>query len=468
MFLEKFVDRPRHIEVQILADGHGNCVHLGERECSIQRRHQKLIEECPSPVVDEATRARIGEIAVRAARAVGYTSAGTVEMLRGRDGSFYFMEVNARLQVEHPVTEMVTGVDLVKEQIRVAAGEPLSFRQEDVRFRGHAIECRIIAEDPARNFMPAPGTIRGLRVPSGPGVRYDGGTYAGYTVPVHYDALLSKLVDMGRESDRGGRSHGACPRRVPDRRARHVHHVSPQGHATPRVPRGRPPHGVPRRAPGPPRGRHEPLARADRTRRGCGGAFPARGTVVGPEHGFRKRRSGPFGLEVGHRGIVVKLAAQIGDTLHEIVIERRDGRFVVTVDGMQNEVDARKLQGDYYSILMAGRSYAVSVEVDGDSYCVRHGAAKQIVTLTDPSRRAREAGVGVGRGPTAVATVMPGKVVRVLVNEGDLVQAGQGLVVIEAMKMENEIASPKAGRVTSVRVEPGRPVEAGATLVVVE
>jgi len=197
VFLERFVDRPRHIEVQVLADAHGTCIHLGERECSIQRRHQKLIEECPSFIVDDETRARIGAIAVRAVQAVGYTSAGTVEMLRGADGSFYFMEVNARLQVEHPVTEMVTGIDLVKAQIRIAAGEKLALTQKDVVLRGHAIECRVLAEDPARNFMPAPGTIRGLRTPSGPGVRYDGGTYAGYTVPIHYDALLSKLITWG-------------------------------------------------------------------------------------------------------------------------------------------------------------------------------------------------------------------------------------------------------------------------------
>jgi acetyl-CoA carboxylase biotin carboxylase subunit len=198
VFIEKLVLRPRHVEVQILADGKGRAIHIGERECSIQRRHQKLIEECPSPVVNEATRRRIGEFAVDAARASGYSGAGTVEFLRGDDGSFFFMEVNARLQVEHPVTEMVSGLDLVRAQIEIAAGGGLPVSQDEVVLRGHAIECRIIAEDPARNFIPSPGKIRGLRVPSGPGVRHDGGTYAGYTVPVHYDALLSKLVVWGR------------------------------------------------------------------------------------------------------------------------------------------------------------------------------------------------------------------------------------------------------------------------------
>jgi len=197
VFLEKFVERPRHIEVQVVADTHGNCVHFGERECSIQRRHQKLIEESPSPVIDAKTRAAIGAMAVKAAKACGYVSAGTVEMLRSADGSFYFMEMNTRLQVEHPVTEMVYGVDLVKAMIEIAGGAKLPFTQDEIVARGHAIECRIIAEDPSRNFMPAPGTIRALRAPAGPGVRYDGGVYGGFTVPVQYDPLLAKLITWG-------------------------------------------------------------------------------------------------------------------------------------------------------------------------------------------------------------------------------------------------------------------------------
>ncbi len=194
VFLEKYVERPRHIEIQILGDTHGNYVHLGERECSIQRRHQKLIEEAPSPVIDAEERARIGEYAIQAVKAAGYHSAGTVEFLRAADGSIYFMEVNARLQVEHPVTECVTGIDLVQAMLRVAAGEKLWFGQEEIKLTGHSIECRIIAEDPARNFMPSPGTIRGLRPPGGPGVRYDDGTYAGYTVPIFYDPMIGKLI----------------------------------------------------------------------------------------------------------------------------------------------------------------------------------------------------------------------------------------------------------------------------------
>jgi acetyl-CoA carboxylase biotin carboxylase subunit len=201
VYAEKYLRRPRHIELQIFADTQGATIHLGERECTIQRRHQKLIEESPSPVVDAATRARIGDLAVRAAKAAGYVGAGTCEFLRDEDGSYYFMEMNARLQVEHPVTEMVTGLDLVKMQIRVAAGEPLPIKQTDVVQRGWAIECRISAEDPLRNFMPSPGRIGTLRVPAGPGIRDDGGVYQGYTVPVHYDPMISKLIAWGQSRE---------------------------------------------------------------------------------------------------------------------------------------------------------------------------------------------------------------------------------------------------------------------------
>jgi acetyl-CoA carboxylase biotin carboxylase subunit len=201
VYAERLVRHPRHIEIQVLADTQGHTVHLGERECTIQRRHQKLVEESPSPVVDAATRARLGDLGVRAARAAGYVGAGTCEFLRDESGAFYFMEMNARLQVEHPVTEMVTGLDLVKLQIRIAAGESLPFGQDDVTMRGWAIECRIFAEDPSRGFMPSPGRIGTLRVPSGPGIRDDGGVYQGYRVPVHYDPMISKLVAWGQDRE---------------------------------------------------------------------------------------------------------------------------------------------------------------------------------------------------------------------------------------------------------------------------
>jgi len=194
VYIEKYIDGARHIEVQILADKFGNTIHLRERECSIQRRHQKLLEETPSPAVNNKTREKMGEVAIRAAKAVGYHSAGTVEFILDKDGSFYFMEMNTRIQVEHPITEMITGVDLVKEQIRVAAGEKLKLAQKDISCNGHAIECRINAEDPDNNFMPSPGKVTMYHPPGGFGVRVDSHLYTGYSVPPYYDSLIAKLI----------------------------------------------------------------------------------------------------------------------------------------------------------------------------------------------------------------------------------------------------------------------------------
>lgn len=199
LYLEKAIERPRHIEIQIFADTHGNVVHLGERECSIQRRHQKVIEECPSPIGDDALRRNMGEAAVRLAQSVGYVGAGTMEFLvADATREFYFLEMNTRLQVEHPVTELVTGIDLVREQINVAAGAQLSFTQDQVEWTGHAIECRVYAEDPDNNFFPSPGKITFMQTPAGPGIRDDGGVRAGSEVSIHYDPMISKLAAWGR------------------------------------------------------------------------------------------------------------------------------------------------------------------------------------------------------------------------------------------------------------------------------
>ena len=201
MYIEHFVENPRHIEFQILADHYGNVVHLGERDCSIQRHHQKLIEESPSPALTDKLRRKMGEAAVKAAKAAGYTNAGTIEFLLEKNGSFYFMEMNTRIQVEHPVTEWVTGIDLVKEQIRIASGEKLLFSQEDITLTGHAIECRINAEDPAKNFRPSPSMITDLYLPGGKGVRMDTAIYSGYTIPPYYDSMLAKLIVHGKNRE---------------------------------------------------------------------------------------------------------------------------------------------------------------------------------------------------------------------------------------------------------------------------
>ncbi|MCY2958332.1 MAG: acetyl-CoA carboxylase biotin carboxylase subunit [Planctomycetota bacterium] len=194
VYLEKYIEKPRHVEIQIVGDQHGNVVHFGERDCSLQRRHQKLLEESPCPVLDPETRAKMGEAAIRLAKAANYYSAGTVEFLLDKDKNFYFIEINSRIQVEHPVTEMVTGVDLIREMIHIANGERLSVRQEDVQLRGHAMEFRINAEDPERGFKPSPGKIHTFVAPAGPGVRWDSHVYQGYTVPPHYDSMVGKLI----------------------------------------------------------------------------------------------------------------------------------------------------------------------------------------------------------------------------------------------------------------------------------
>ena len=201
MYVEHFVRKPRHIEFQILADQKGNVIHLGERDCSVQRNHQKMIEESPCEIISDKLRKKMGEAAVKAAKACGYVNAGTIEFLLDRDGSFYFMEMNTRIQVEHPVTEWVTGVDLVKEQIRIASGQPLSFRQKDIHITGHAIECRINAENPEKGFRPSPGTITDMYFPGGKGIRIDSAVYSGYTVQPYYDSMIAKLIVWAKNRD---------------------------------------------------------------------------------------------------------------------------------------------------------------------------------------------------------------------------------------------------------------------------
>ncbi len=201
LYLEKYLERCRHIEVQVMGDAHGNVIHLGERDCSLQRRHQKIVEEAPSPALGPEERARLGALAVQGTRSIGYSNAGTLEFLRDESGALYFLEMNTRIQVEHGVTETITGVDLVKEQLRVAAGEPLGVRQEDIVSRGHAIECRVNAEDPAAGFSPRFGVIDAYVPPGGPGIRVDSHLFTGYRVPIHYDSLLAKVIAWGRDRD---------------------------------------------------------------------------------------------------------------------------------------------------------------------------------------------------------------------------------------------------------------------------
>ena len=391
VYVERFVEDPRHVEVQVLADGHGNVIHLGERDCTIQRRHQKLVEETPSPAVDAALRERIGAIAVDAARAAGYRSAGTIEGLLTSEGEYFFMEMNTRIQVEHTVTELVTGLDLIREQVLVAAGEPLSVSQDDVVLRGHAIECRINAEDVGRGFLPTPGTITSYREPAGPGVRVDSGVEAGDEVSGLYDPMIAKLV-----------VHDVDRARAIARMLRALAEFRIEGTETLL-------------------GFHRALLEHPCFVRGetCAG-------VVESE-------------ELAQRAKELEQSFSHGTTT---IADRSDGALP-TVPRL------------------------VAVEVDGRAFDVR-------LDVTEPPwadlarRRRQRAAAGAGAGSDgAVASPMQGTVLAVSVAEGDTVEAGQLLCVIEAMKMENEIVAPHVGVIRDLTVAPGAAVASGQLLCVV-
>jgi acetyl-CoA/propionyl-CoA carboxylase, biotin carboxylase, biotin carboxyl carrier protein len=385
VYVERYLEDPRHVEVQVLADAHGNVVHLGERDCTIQRRHQKLIEETPSPAVDAELRARIGAIAVEAARAVGYRSAGTLEGLLTRDSEWYFLEMNTRIQVEHTVTELVTGLDLVREQVLIAAGEELSIRQDDVRFNGHAIECRINAEDVTKAFLPAPGTITEYREPGGPGVRVDSGVVPGSEISALYDPMIAKLV---------------------------VHGVNRE-HARRRMLRALDEYAI-------------------------GGVK----TLIG-----------------FHKALLVHPCFVEGETCHGLVeSELLAARAAELENG---RVFAPE-------VASAVREDVRSVEVDGRRFEVR--LLRPEPPFAELARRRRERGRGggaAGAGKDAVVSPMQGTVLAVEVAEGDEVQPGQVICIVEAMKMENEVHAHRAGRVSELSVVPGEPVKTGQVICVV-
>jgi acetyl-CoA/propionyl-CoA carboxylase biotin carboxyl carrier protein len=379
VYVERYLEDPRHVEVQVLADAHGNVIHLGERDCTIQRRHQKLVEETPSPAVDAGLRDRIGTIAVDAARAAGYRSAGTIEGLLAPDGSYYFMEMNTRIQVEHTITELVSGVDLVRAQLQIAAGERLQLTQDEVRLQGHAIECRINAEDVANGFLPSPGTITVYREPSGPGVRVDSGVEAGSVVSPLYDPMIAKLIVRGAD-------------------------------------------------------REDAIGRMLRAL----GEFEIGGvkTLVG-----------------FHKALLAHPCFRAGATCHGVV-----------------ESEALALQAEELSAEPALRpgggtvERSASVEVDGRRVSVN-------VLLPEPPyrelarrRRERTARRGGGAGTDLGTSPMQGTVLEVRVSEGDAVEAGQVICIVEAMKMENEVAAHAAGVIAELGVEALQPVTIGQTI----
>ena len=487
--------------MQILADEHGHVIHLGERECSLQRRHQKVVEEAPSPLVDAdpALRENITTAALRAARAAGYSNAGTVEFLMDRDRNFYFLEMNTRLQVEHPVTEMVTGLDLVKEQILIAAGEPLRYEQKDIRHYGSAIECRIYAEDPANDFLPSPGLISAIERPSGPGVRVDSGAYAGWLVPIEYDPLIAKLVvwaptrpeAIARLRGTLAEYHIAGIRTTigffrdlaedPDFCAGVMDTGFIERFLKKSVANGAPSTNGDEEAAILAAGLHfQRMTEAPAKSRPSPSPWRAAAKQAS------LRRVMPFSSANASRASVtsgnapsrratrtvpsMKLIVELGGVERELMMNLQElgptCRF--TIGGSEYIADVESVGPAAYSILISDKSFEVRLETIGDQEFVNVNGRRRTVAVRDPRRSSGRASGIVAEGRQEVCSPMPGKLIEVLVVAGEEVDAGQGLVIVEAMKMQNEIRSPKAGRVTELPVELRAPVAAGDVLAVVE
>jgi excisionase family DNA binding protein len=418
LILERYLARPRHVEVQLLGDSHGNVVHLGERECSLQRRHQKVVEEAPSPAVNAPLRARLGEAAVKLAKAAGYTGAGTCEFLLAEDGSFYFLEINARLQVEHPVTEAVTGRDLVADQLRIAAGEPLGFGQRDVKFSGHAIEARLYAEDPWHDFVPATGEVLATRWPSGEHVRVDRGIATGDVIGTRYDPLLAKLI-----------ASGTTRRAALAALARLLDDTSVVGVTNNR-------------------GFLSWLATDANVR--AGDMWTT----------YIDERWQPQTTDVPEEAWVQAAAALLGDQPLAGFRLNSPPRARVRIDSEVRSVAAAPSRATAAPAVRAPDG-SIVLDLAGRSV---HATLAEPPTVEAAVREAAHAGTGSQQ----IVAPMPGVVIAVRAAQGDAVAAGQVLLVLEAMKMENTVAAPAAARVARVHVREGQQVQRGEALLDLE
>ncbi|MBW8798907.1 MAG: acetyl/propionyl/methylcrotonyl-CoA carboxylase subunit alpha [Streptomyces sp.] len=441
LLVERWIDRPRHIEIQVLADGHGNVVHLGERECSLQRRHQKVIEEAPSVLLDEATRAAMGEAAVQAARSCGYVGAGTVEFIvpGGDPSSYYFMEMNTRLQVEHPVTELVTGLDLVEWQLRVAAGERLGFGQEDVRLTGHAVEARICAEDPARGFLPTGGTVLLLREPSGDGVRTDSGLSEGTEVGSLYDPMLSKVIAYGPDRETALRKlRGALAETATlgvQTNAGFLRRLL----AHPAVVAGELDTGLVERV-------VDDLVSTDVPDEVYEAAAAVRLQALRPV-AADGRWTDPFAVPSGWR---------LGGTPKSVGFHLRVQDPVEYAPRGTHTVTAGRVSVTLDGVRHTFHRAADWISRDGDAWQVRdHDPVAASLNRTAHA------------GADSLTAPMPGTVTVVKVAVGDEVTAGQSLLVVEAMKMEHVISAPHAGTVAELDVKPGATVAMDQVLAVI-
>jgi len=467
VLLERYIEHPRHIEIQVFGDPHGGAIHLGERECSAQRRYQKVLEESPSPFLTPELRARMGAAAVQAAHAIDYANAGTVEFIVGQDGGFYFMEINTRLQVEHPVTEEVTGLDLVEWQLRIAAGERLPLAQDDILQRGHAIEVRLYAEDPDAGFLPGSGTLSTLRLPApSRNVRVDSGVVEGDAVTIFYDPMIAKLIvwdeDRPRALARLRDALAGCEVAGPksniaflERLVRHpavVDATIDTGYLD----------------------RHldQFLAPAKRDPALLLAAATVRLLAQEQAAGADAARSGdpgsPWaiadGWRLGHGG-ARRLAFADGDARIELLAHGHGGDYRIEMDGIRHEASGARLAGDTLSVRIDGAMRRFLAGSRGDDVRVHDGYQRLRLHAEPVYRRQQESG---GDGDHRIRAPMPGRVVLVQARAGDAVKSGDVLLVIEAMKMELALKAPRDGVVAEVRAVPGEFVEGDAVLAMLE
>ncbi|MBM3540907.1 MAG: acetyl/propionyl/methylcrotonyl-CoA carboxylase subunit alpha [Alphaproteobacteria bacterium] len=451
VFIEKFVEEPRHIEIQVFADKHGNAVYLGERECSIQRRHQKVIEEAPSPFLDEATRKAMGEQAVKLAKAVDYVSAGTVEFVVDAKRNFYFLEMNTRLQVEHPVTEEVTGLDLVELMIRVAAGEKLPFAQKDVRLKGAAIEARVYAEDPVRNFLPAIGRLVRYREPAGEGIRVDSGVREGDQISIYYDPMIAKLIAAGPDRATAlARLGGALDAFVIGGLTHNLPFLSTLARH-PRVAEGRfTTHFIAETFPGGWAPAKPEAADAK--------AFLA---VAGAVHRRTiEREASISGQLPGHEAVIGEnWVARMGGTDHALAIRASDGAYAVVAANGNCRVETDWQPGmALFRGRVDGRSVAAQVAREGSAWRLSMGGMEAKVHVVTP-RTAELAALMPDKAPPDMSrfllSPMPGLLASLAVKPGQDVKAGDELAVVEAMKMENVLRAERDGRVAKLHAQPG-------------
>jgi propionyl-CoA carboxylase alpha chain len=452
VFVEKYIEQPRHIEIQILADGHGHCLYLGERECSIQRRHQKVIEEAPSPFLDEKTRTAMGEQAVALAKAVKYKSAGTVEFIVDQKRNFYFLEMNTRLQVEHPVTELVTGLDLVEQMIRIAAGEKLKLKQSEVRLKGWALEARVYAEDPFRNFLPSTGRlIRYVEPPEGPSTRVDSGVYEGAEISMFYDPMIAKLITYG--ADRPAAV-------VAMREALDAFYIRGLNHNIPFL----------SALAGHPRFQAGRLSTAF-----IGEEFPDgfHGVIPDPEatadlvaviatvHHLYERRAHARAPHFQAKGSKVggDWVVKLDGVPHAVsVVETADGFAVVGNNSSREVLSAWKLGDPLYQGRIDGRPITVQIDRNGVGYRVTHGGATCKVMVLNSRAAELDAHMPEKQPPDMsrfLLSPMPGLLVSLAVHPDEEVKAGQTLAVVEAMKMENILKAERDGKVAKLHAKAG-------------